>query len=405
MLNLILNLIKKNPLILTFAFVLTTIILGLFPWLTSHTYNYCSFTILLILIISVFFTASYSLGYHIINFKGKSINELIFLYLEVIILFGCVYFLLSYIGNSEKHFHGLSNISTEILAKNPMLVFTSLTEYIHFSLVTVTTVGFGNVYPKSAVALIITACQILFGLYTVVIGITTALSIAVNKKVAEESEAKKTPLVLAAYEDISVLVNRIMILFFEFHKYSTPSEAPSNIEEFFSQEHMELVYSSLDLNAKAPVMPEQNWWLHIPQEAKSILEYSEKIIIRHAGHVEPKIYNLVHHIAESFELLSMKSIPQTRSLPNRDACLPVLTVNAISPKNEFLANLLGLYEWCSNLEKQHSEFNTKMRGMFNYEKHCDEIREVPPTSMYKPLYGQTNQDVLEQLEQERFGVE
>ncbi|UZE97624.1 potassium channel family protein [Alkalimarinus alittae] len=374
------NLVKGKPFVWTGVFVIVTITLGLLPSLSQVFFTGVWITALIICTILVFLLPVSSLAYHIHNFYGKSLRDLLILYVEAVIIFGCAYFLIGYLGQTDIHFHGVDNVTPELLNKNPELLFTRLIEYIHFSLVTVSTVGFGNIYPKSVGSLVVTAGQIMLGLYTVVIGVSSALSIVVNKKIAAEEEAKKIPLRLAAYEDISVYVNRMMRLFMNFYKHSVPSDAPIDMKDFFSVDCMETIYGMIDLNGRPDVIPDQDWWSYIPEEAKNIIELGEKVLVRHAGHIDPEIYSLVHSIAESPELLTMKIIPRLKNLPIRENHPPILAANAATPSHEFLTNILKLHSWCCELKQSQPESNSQMRGLFEYNPNFE--RRTPPASMY-----------------------
>jgi hypothetical protein len=239
--------------------------------------------------------------------------------------------------------------------------------------------------------MVLTSAQILLGLYTVVIGISSAISIVVNRKIAAEEESRKTPLRLAAYEDISVFINRLMGLFVELHKQSAPNEAPDELNDFFTEEQMNIIYQSLNLNGKANVTPEQNWWTYLAYESKNICDYGEKVLIRHAGHVEPEVYNLVHHLAESPELSTMQMLPRLKNMPLRQNFPPVLSANAVMPSKEFLSNMINLLNWCVELKRMHSSTKINMRGLFVYTQNID--RKLPPDSMYEPAYVSNNQDI------------
>ena len=383
--------IINKPFVLTGIFLTITIVLGLLPSLSTVMFSGVLFAILILFTILIFLVPLVFLAHHIQSFYGKSLVALIMLYIEGVILFGCAYFLLSYLGDTQSSFFGLTTVSPDILSENPMLLIASLVESVHFSLVTVSTVGFGNVYPKSTEALALTSAQILLGLYTVVIGISSALGVVVNKKIAAEEESRKTPLRLAAYEDISVFINRLMGLFVELHRQSVPNEAPKDINDFFTEEQMNVIYQSLNLNGKANVTPEQNWWVYLANESKNICDYGEKVLVRHAGHVEPEVYNLVHHLAESPELSTMQMLPRLKSMPLRQNFPPVLAANAVIPSNTFFSNMINLLNWCTELKETHSGTNINMRGLFVYNPNIE--RKLPPDSMYEPAYASNHKDI------------
>lgn len=262
--------IFHKPFVLTVTFFLITVLLGILPYFYNAIFSGIFFTFITIITSLTFLVPLAFLVINIQDFHGKKIIDLIFLYIEGVLLFGCAYFLISYFGDQNAEIFGMSDVSPIILSKEPKLIINSLMESIHFSLVTVSTVGYGNFYPVSFIAIALTTVQILLGLYNVVIGISSALSIVINKKIAEEEIQKKLPLKLAAYEDISIVINRFLLLFVKMHDESVPYEAPEDIKDFLTEKNMDIIYRSLDLRGKPKLYLDEDWWTPNSPDRESI---------------------------------------------------------------------------------------------------------------------------------------
>lgn|GEM_PF-695105 len=328
-----------------------------FPGILLSLFYLAIFSILTILL--------FFLIRRILGSQGKSLKELILLYLEMIVLFGCLYFLLLLTGSTIAHFNGLSALTNEAVIQTPSLVITTFLKCLHFSVITVSTVGYGNIFPESWLALILTAIQIVLGLYIVIIGISSSLAIIVNKKIAKQEESRKLPLMLAAYEDISVFINRIMDLFVDIYKESGHENSPEKIEDLINEETFKGMYNNLNLDSSPSVTPSHTWWEYLSAEAKRICDYGEIILVRHASHVDPEIYNLVHKLTESHEFSTMKLLTDLKEINSKENIQPQMAANISSPSGEFLSKILDLYHWCDELRCIHSESRKNMRKLFH----------------------------------------
>lgn len=139
--------------------------------------------------------------------RKKDLYAMVAFYFECVVLFGCIYFLLNFFDESGKHFDKLS-IPVDKLNNMEAIEYSySSIEYIfdhvYFSLVNMTTVGFGNIYPTSKLAMFIAGIQVLLGLYLVVVAINSTINEAVDKRKKEEEEKAKAPFLACARTDVS----------------------------------------------------------------------------------------------------------------------------------------------------------------------------------------------------------
>jgi len=144
----------------------------------------------------------------ILNFRHTiaSIPRLAFLYLEIILMFGVIYFyaVSAHNANDVKSVsprkviagidttwaHHVKNIQFEdrnAIMKEALVCFQ---DCIHFSLITSTTVGYGNIVPVSPMAKLLVDIQVLVSFFLIAFGAGYIFS---NKKTDEDSidELKK----------------------------------------------------------------------------------------------------------------------------------------------------------------------------------------------------------------------
>ena len=113
-------------------------------------------------------------------------HRLFIYYIEMAIVFSVFYYIL----NSATSFESISNLKlpespdiyTSENKKGTFLLFIHyFFECLHYSIVVQTTLGFGDMVPKTTLAKIITDAQVLLGIYFIVI--------AIGKKLSKESES------------------------------------------------------------------------------------------------------------------------------------------------------------------------------------------------------------------------
>ena len=183
--NFLHKLLNRNPLYFTLVYILfiwivllSTIFLGTDLILTEFplTFHIASIVVTLIPISMTF--------YHVIHFRKSldSFVRLFSLYIQIVLLFGTIYFIMqtglvkqTFLGTNihysfvgETPIHGINNAWVSEIANHNTDKFKTLYNAIlsyhdclHFSLVTSSTVGYGDMIPKSFQAKLIVDFQII----------------------------------------------------------------------------------------------------------------------------------------------------------------------------------------------------------------------------------------------------
>jgi hypothetical protein len=157
----------------TVLFLLVTALFACFPILVRHLPTGVAFTLVLLSVILLFFIPAFSLARKLQDFSvGSRRSAFLFIYYaELILAFAAAYFLLSLIGGTGSHFSGLIPEITGVEENYGfVLAFSHFFDFLYFSVVTATTLGYGDIQPSSWQAKSMVMLQVLLALHIVVVG-------------------------------------------------------------------------------------------------------------------------------------------------------------------------------------------------------------------------------------------
>jgi hypothetical protein len=212
---------------------------------------------------------------------------------------------------------------------------------IYFSVVSITTLGFGDINPTSQIMRVIVSIEVLFGIITI--------GQALNAMSEKAEEKKRMPHRIAAYEDVRLLTRDLVCYWANIYHYSVPFSFPSSVEELLSQESINKMGKYLDLNSKPVVTPERTWWEWLPQQVESQTKLAETILERHISVLEPQAYSYIHNLL-SAGILSQSRYGLISAIRKSDE-------QSNNQRSSFLANyhfenaqslkpIVELQKWC-----------------------------------------------------------
>ncbi len=249
---------------------------------------------------------------------------------------------------------------------------------IYFSIVSITTLGFGDITPQSQIMRAVVSVEVLLGIITI--------GQALNAITVKAEGKKRLPHRLAAYEDVRLLSNRLVSYWQDIYLQSVPGEFPATIDRLLSQESLNKMGISLDLDAKPNVTPPRTWWQWLPQQLADMNTLAEKILERHIQVLDPVAYSHIHSILSDGMLSPMKAnIINTIKQSDQATKFPRPTNlgSYLIDDEESLKPILELDKWCKKEYKILQQTNeTSIKKPF-------EIHEIKiPTSKPKSCISQ-----------------
>ncbi len=212
---------------------------------------------------------------------------------------------------------------------------------IYFSIVSITTLGFGDINPTSQIMRAVVAIEVLLGIITI--------GQALHSITVKAEEDKRLPHRLAAYEDVRLLTCRLISYWKDIYLQSVPDKYPDTLKGLLSQESINKMAMCLDLDAKPSVTPPRTWWQWLPEQLKNMSAMADKIIERHVQVLDPMAYSYIHSLLSDGVLSPMKvSIILTIRQSDQANGFPRPTNygNYLADNEESLRPIISLDEWC-----------------------------------------------------------
>jgi len=185
-----------------------------------------------------------------------------------------------------------------------------------------------------------------FGLnaFTETLGIIVTVLI-VDQLIKNQEFRKSLPLRYAAYDDVRLLIARMVSFWDEAFKQSVPLTTPRTVEELFSETTFQEIARYLDLDSEPKVIPTRTWWQYLYEQQEDFILRGEKILERHTGNLDPDAYALVHSLATKMTdpkmLNGLRAARKQMGFPN-----PHNLGNNFWIGDQVLITILQLYSWC-----------------------------------------------------------
>lgn len=185
-----------------------------------------------------------------------------------------------------------------------------------------------------------------FGLnaFTETFGILVTVFI-VDHLLRRQEETRSLPQKAAAYEDVRLLISRVVTFWSDAYKQSVFESMPETLETFFCDETFYKIRCRLNLDGKPPVLPERTWWDWLPECLTDHKNQAETILERHNYILDPVAYSLVHQLAtEGMNPSQIKSIRQIYAQTDRPRVTALGAYYFLF--ENYYESVLGLVAWC-----------------------------------------------------------
>ena len=118
-------------------------------------------------------------------------------------------------------------------------------------------------------------------------GLTETLGIMVtvffvDQLLSRQEARAKLPLRLIAYRDVQILVSRLITFWYTAFRESVPEGSPNTVAEFLTESCFDKIFNELDVYAKAPALPNQDWETYALNSLTEAMNSAERILERHA---------------------------------------------------------------------------------------------------------------------------
>lgn len=207
-----------------------------------------------------------------------------------------------------------------------------------------------------------------FGLnfFTEISGATITVFI-LDRLIKNREEKKNIPLKLAAYEDVRLFTSRYSSFWTDAFHDCVPEDDPETVEYFFSDNGMKKILRYLNIDAKANVASQINWFDYIVSSAKEFKNHGDKVLDRHPN-LDPIAYGYLHNIIEGSMI---NCLIQSPGLKNWDAQnnfprVKILQSYCVQPNQEEYEAILGLIKWCEESYLQLLKHRTTIKKVSEY---------------------------------------
>lgn len=195
-----------------------------------------------------------------------------------------------------------------------------------------------------------------FGLnaFTETLGLILTV-LLVDTLLRRHEKARLLPQMQTAYEDVRLLVSRIILFWSEIYRLSVPEPCPADVNALLSPRAFEQMLQSLNMNADANVTPRRSWFEAFPQGIQDHLDQANMILQRHSTVLDPEAYRCVHSLTRM--LLTPQLMAAIRQSDREHHCpRPAVLQSYFALGEDYLDSINTLVAWCKNqknaLERQ-----------------------------------------------------
>ena len=202
----------------------------------------------------------------------------------------------------------------------------------------------------------------------------------IDRLIKQQKAQEELPLRLAMYRDVQVFASRFFSLWEKMYIQSVTQRMALTVEQLFSNEVIEQIYESLDLEGKPSSGASRDWFSYIDNSVKDLIERGNHILDRYAFIAEPRLFYVIHHLINDspfIGILSSLVMLHTFSLSEKYNRLPTLHCYNLIPDNKDYEAARSLFSWCKAQYDCLIDTDNTIREAANIVKVTDEL----PTSI------------------------
>lgn len=202
---------------------------------------------------------------------------------------------------------------------------------------------------------------------TEIIGVLITIYIA-DYLLQSRENSRLAPMKIIVYQDISVLYNRYMGLFFELYSLSVNETPPITTKDFVENDciYKALLYSSVE--GKPRIDPPQSMAQYLESKAKDFETRAEKILDKYSNFLTPEIAKLLHEMfSESVMISTMKMMPKIMQIRANLPYPKSLAYYLYNFEEKDKKNIIKLNDWLVNERKKLLKLDNDIRTVKNPE--------------------------------------
>lgn len=202
---------------------------------------------------------------------------------------------------------------------------------------------------------------------TEIIGVLITVYI-VDYLLNSREKARLAPMKVIVFQEISVLFNRHLGMYFELYSESVKEEPPATTKEFIEKDciYKALLYSTVD--GKPRISPPQTMTQYLASKAVDFETRAEKILDKYSNYMSPEIANLLHQMyVESPSISVMKILPNVVQSRLHLPYPKSLVFHLYNPEEKYKTNMIKLNSWLVKEREELLKVDKDLRTITNPE--------------------------------------
>ena len=181
----------------------------------------------------------------------------------------------------------------------------------------------------------------------------------IDNIIKRQKKEELLPILISQYREIQLFTSRLIGFWSSMYASCIKTNQPVSTDDLFSSISMEKVYQTLDLEGKANVTPEVNWFTNIEYNRNDLDIRGNQILNRYLIYCDPQVFRSIHHTIHDSAFIGRLQITKsirTYDLQNQFPRVPILQQYSTLPSEEDYKQIKILFTWCRNI---YSELSSK----------------------------------------------